>query len=88
MKSIDRLRIYLPTEPQRTLSCVGHPYILTRSPSFSSTGGSDLRGEKFPTQWSSDRQVGNAIPVHREGEGREVYKHAYFNSIEPDSQTG
>ena len=54
----------------RVTCVVSCTHILTRSPSLSSIGGSDLRGEKLPTQWSSDKQVGNAIPGLR-GRGGE-----------------
>ena len=38
-------------------------YILRRSPDVSETGGSDLRGLKWHTQWFRDTHVGNAIPA-------------------------
>ena len=37
--------------------------ILTMSPSFNTTSGSDFSGEKWHTQWLTERQVGNAIPA-------------------------
>ena len=41
---------------------------MRRSPAARSTGGSDLRGLKWHTQWLRDTQVGKAMPAERKKE--------------------